>query len=110
VKFYSVVSSNVLAVGYNEKVQMLGVLFPVRGKEDESGMKSVSLYCYTEVPPQIWEGLKAPGVSIGSYLSEHVKKTKQYIHVKGFQFRDLADIAPEPLIPNPLAPAPSEAG
>ena len=103
-KFYSVVSSNVLAVGYNEKAHVLGVIFPVKGKNEtnSSNSQAVSLYCYTDVPVEIWEGLKAPGVSIGSYLSEHVKKTKPFFHVKGLHFKELSDIAGDVLVPLPL--------
>jgi len=98
-KFYSVVSSNVLAVGYNEEVQVLGVIFPVKGNPEAGTYQSVSLYCYTGVPVEIWEGLKAPGVSIGSYLNEHVKKTKSFFHVKGLHLKDLSYIAADVLIP-----------
>ncbi|MFZ7131195.1 MAG: KTSC domain-containing protein [Eubacteriales bacterium] len=66
VEMHRVVSSNVLAVGYNEELQIVHVQF-----------QNGSEYMYKGVPKHEYEGLiNAP--SIGSYLFQNFKNVYPY--------------------------------
>ena len=61
-----VVSSNILEVGYEVSDQTLFVRF-----------KGDSLYAYSDVPEDIYQGLLA-AESVGKYLNQNVKGTYSY--------------------------------
>lgn len=64
ITMFKVFSSNVLALGYSEKYQVLRVIF-----------KNKTSYLYFNVEPNIWEQLKVCN-SKGSVLRESVIKHK----------------------------------
>lgn len=63
----AVQSSNVRSVGYDAAAQCLEVEF----HPDRRGRCAV--WQYTNVTPEMHEGMMAPGVSIGRFLHESVK-------------------------------------
>ena len=64
-----VVSSNVAEVGYDEKIQVLEVMFT-----------NGSVYQYFDVPQQIYQGLIAAS-SVGTYLNENIKGNYRYSRI-----------------------------
>jgi hypothetical protein len=87
--FFLVKSTNVTAIAYDAQTQVLGVLYARKqpqevAKDTREGAEAsernlgTELYFYPNVQPTLWKGLIAPGVSIGSYLNENVKKLPSF--------------------------------
>lgn len=64
ITMYKVLSSNIFALGYSERYQVLCVMF-----------KNETRYMYFNVEPEVWQKLKVCD-SKGSMLSESVIKHK----------------------------------
>lgn len=62
-------STNVASIGYDEKTQVLEVEFKYRGFPPHE-----EIYQYADVPPVVFSHLMESGVSIGSFISQHVAK------------------------------------
>jgi hypothetical protein len=67
-KFYSVKSSNVLAIAYSQPTKIFAAVF-----KGAAGAEEQSVYVYAGVEQETWDEIIKPDVSIGKFINTNIK-------------------------------------